>query len=46
MTMHYDIAKTEIATRLQHAEHRRSTKRARTQQQPGLTPRRQRFRST
>jgi hypothetical protein len=45
MNMHYDHAKAEIATRLQHAEHRRSAKAARTQQ-PGLAPRWQRFRSS
>ena len=31
MNMHYDLAKAEIATRLHHAEHRRSAKRVRTQ---------------
>jgi hypothetical protein len=46
MTMHYDLAKADIATRLHHAEHRRSAKHARTQQRPGPTPRWQRFRST
>ena len=46
MNMNYDLAKAEIATRLHDAEHRRSAKRARTQQRPGLTPRWQRFRST
>ena len=46
MNLHYDLTKTEIATRLQHAETRRSAKYARTQQRPGLTPRWQRFRST
>ena len=46
MNMNYDLARTEIATRLHHAESRRSAKRARTQQRPGLTPRWQRFRST
>jgi hypothetical protein len=46
MNMHYDLAKTEIATRLHHAETRRSAKNARTQQRPGLTPRWQSFRST
>ena len=46
MNMHYDLAKTEIATRLHHAETRRSAKHARTQQRPGLTPRWLRFRST
>lgn len=46
MNMSYDLAKTEIATRLQHAETRRSAKHARTQHRPGLTPRWQRFRST
>jgi hypothetical protein len=46
MNMHYDLAKTEIATRLQHAETRRSAKHARSPQRPGLTPRWQRFRST
>ena len=34
MNMHYDLAKTEIATRLHHAETRRSAKHARTQQRP------------
>jgi hypothetical protein len=46
MNMQYDLAKAEIATRLHHAENRRSANRARTQQRPGLTPRWQRFRST
>ena len=46
MNMHYDLAKAEIATRLHHAEHRRSAKRARTQHRPALTRRWQRFRST
>ena len=46
MNMHYDLAKTEIATRLHYAETRRSAKHARTQLRPGLTPRRQRFPST
>ena len=46
MNMHYDLAKTEIATRLQHAEIRRSAKHARTQRRPGPTPRWQRFGST
>jgi hypothetical protein len=46
MNMHYDLAKADIATRLQHAEHRRSAKSARTQQRPGATPRWPRFRST
>jgi hypothetical protein len=32
MNMHYDLAKAEIASRLQDAEHRRSAKRARTRQ--------------
>lgn len=45
MNMHYDLAKAEIATRLDHAEHRRSAKRARTQQRPGHFPRWQRFHS-
>jgi hypothetical protein len=46
MNMHYDLAKTEIATRLHHAETRRLAKHARTQEWPGRTPRWQRFRST
>jgi len=46
MTMHYDLAKADIATRLHHAEHRRSARRARTQQRPDLTSRWQRLRST
>jgi hypothetical protein len=46
MNMHYDLAKAEIANRLHHAEHRRSAKRARTQQQLDRTPRWRRFRST
>jgi hypothetical protein len=46
MNMNYDLAKTDIASRLHHAEARRSAKHARTQQRPGLTPRWQRFRST
>ena len=46
MNMHYDLAKTEIATRLQHAETRRSAKHARTQQRPNLPPRWQRSRWT
>lgn len=45
MNMHYDVAKAEIATRLHHAEHRRSAQRSRAQQPPGLTQRWQRFRS-
>ena len=45
MNMNYDLAKTDIANRLNHAETRRSAKHARTQQRPGLTPRWQRFRS-
>ena len=45
MNMHYDLAKTEIASRLHLAETRRSAKHARTQR-PGPTPRGQRFRST
>jgi hypothetical protein len=46
MYMHYDLAKTEMATRLHHAETRRSARHARSQQRPGLTPRWQGFRST
>jgi hypothetical protein len=46
MNMHYDLAKAEIASRLRHAEHRRSASHARTQQRPSLTRRWQRFRST
>ena len=46
MNMHYDLAKTEIASRLHQAETRRSAKHARSQRRPGLTPRWQRFRST
>ena len=46
MNMNYDLAKTEIASRLHHAETRRSAKHARTRQRPGLTSRWQRFRST
>ena len=46
MNMHYDLAKTEIATRLRHAETRRSPGHARTLQRPGRTPRWPRFRST
>jgi hypothetical protein len=45
MNMNYDLAKIEIATRLHHAEHRRSAKRARTHQHPASTRRWQRFRS-
>jgi hypothetical protein len=45
MNMHYDLAKAEIATRLHHAERRRSAKHARTQLR-GPTRRWQRFRST
>jgi len=45
MNMHYDLARTEIATRLQHAETRRSAKHARTQR-PGLPSRWQRSRWT
>jgi hypothetical protein len=46
MNMHYDLAKAEIATRLHHAEHRRSAKGTSTQQRAGLTPRWRRVRST
>ena len=46
MNVHYDLAKTEIATRLHHAETRRSARHARTQRRSGLAPRWQRFRST
>ena len=46
MNMHFDLAKTEIATRLQHAETRRSTKHARTHQRSGLPRRWQRSRWT
>ncbi len=45
MNMNYDLAKTEIATRLHHAERRRTAKHALTQQRPALTRRWQRFRS-
>lgn len=46
MNMHHDLAKAEIATRLRHAEQRRSAKLARTHQRPALTQRWQRFRAT
>jgi hypothetical protein len=46
MNMHYDLARTEIASRLHHAEARRSAKQARTQLRPGSTSRWQRFRAT
>ncbi|WP_167880277.1 hypothetical protein [Nocardioides guangzhouensis] len=46
MNMHYELAKTEIATRLHHAESRRSARHARTRQRQDLRPRWQRFRST
>ena len=46
MNMHYDLAKAEIATRLHHAERRRSAMSARTPQRPSLTRRWQRFRSS
>jgi hypothetical protein len=45
MNMHYDVVKAEIATRLHHAEHRRSAKLVRTRQRPALTRPWQRFRS-
>jgi hypothetical protein len=46
MNMNYDLAKTEISSRLHHAEHRRSAKRARTEQWPPPARRWPRFRST
>ena len=46
MNMHYDVAKTQIATRLHHAQTHRSAKAARTQLRSGLPSRWQRFRST
>jgi hypothetical protein len=46
MNMHHDLAKAEIASRLHHAEHRRSARLARTQQRPASTRRWQRFRSS
>jgi hypothetical protein len=46
MNMNYDLAKAEIATRLYHAEHRRTARRTRTQQRPALVRRWQRSRST
>jgi hypothetical protein len=46
MNMHYDLARTEIAAHLHHAETRRSAKHARARQRPGPTPRWQRFRSS
>jgi hypothetical protein len=46
MHMNYDLAKAEIATRLHHAEHRHSAKRAWTQHRPALTRRWQRLRSS
>jgi hypothetical protein len=46
MNMNYDLARTEIATRLQHAKNRRTAKDARTQRRPDLPPRWQRSRWT
>lgn len=46
MNMNYDLAKAEIATRLHHAEHRRSARRARAQQRPAQAWRWQRSRAT
>jgi hypothetical protein len=46
MNMNYDLAKAEIATRVRHAEHRRSATQARTQHRSALTRRWQRFRSS
>ena len=46
MNMNYDLAKAEIATRVRHAEHRRSATHTRTQQRPAHTRRWQRFRSS
>jgi hypothetical protein len=46
MNLHYDLAKAEIATRLHHAERRRSAKHAWSQQRPAPTRRWQRFRSS
>ena len=46
MNMHYDLAKAEIATRLHHAEHRRSAKYAVTHQRPAFARRWTRFRAT
>ena len=39
MNMNYDLARTEIAARLQHAQARRSAKHARTRQGPARRPR-------
>jgi len=46
MNMNYDLAKAEIATRLHHADHRRSATRAEARHRPARTRRWQRFRSS
>lgn len=45
MNLHYDLAQAEIATRLHHAEYRRSAKHARTRAQSVRLSQRQRLRS-
>lgn len=46
MNLHYDLAKAEITSHLERAEHRRTAKLARRRRRSGVAPRWQRRRST